>query len=462
MSDALSEMTPEGENNRRCPSCDSVVRIGEQICIMCGTAMREEATVEPVAVVSEPAAEVEEVETAVSPPPPPPEEPTPIRQFVRKTETAVSAPQTVDYKMRERQSPVVFGMTSIFFILIIVLSGLILKYQGPVSAVQFMPTITPFPPTPTYTPTWTPIPTETSPPTLTPTITLTPAPTETLPAPRIHVVTSGETLIGLSFIYRVSPASIAELNGFAADAQVQINQNLQIPWPTPTPPLEIIPIDVNGETVVLDPTDCERYEVQEGDSLVGIAALYGVGFDQLALVNRITDPSLLQPGDTVCIPEVVYGGENLIPPTAGPSPTPSPIPPPPGPELLYPINNATVESPDNIVTLQWVAVKNLADDELYMIEITNMDELDSLPFRGFTRDNAFQVPSSWRPIVPETQRIRWRVSIVKVTDTRSDGVPVYTFGGKNSEDAFFFWLGAVPTATPTPTLTPSPIPTPES
>ena len=49
--------------------------------------------------------------------------------------------------------------------------------------------------------------------------------------------------------------------------------------------------------------------------------------------------------------------------------------------------------------------------------------------------------------------MRWRVSIVNVTDWRSDGLPIYAFGGDVSHDAFFTWLGAIPTATPTPTPT---------
>lgn len=424
MRDELPDTTPDdagADANRRCSTCDAVVPTGDTICIMCGTAM-----------------------------------PT-VRE---SAETAVSTPEFYEVRMRERQSPLVFGMTTLFFIFLIILGGLILKYQGSVAAVQFMPTITPTSPLPTRTPTWTPIPSETSRPTQTPTITTTPAPTETPQPPRIHVVTSGETLIGLSLIYRVSPESIAELNGFSADAQVQVNQNLQVPWPTPTPPLEIVPIEVNGEIVLLDPTGCERYEIQEGDSLGGIAAQYGINFEQLALINRISDPALVRPGDTVCIPELVYGGADRLPATPGSSPTPSPTSPPPGPTLLYPIDNATVEPPDGLLTLQWVAVKDLEADELYMVEVTNMDELDTLPFRGFTRDTGFQVPGSWRPIIPETQRLRWRVSIVKVTGERSDGVPIYTFGGEASEDAFFFWPGAVPTPTPLPTHTPAPTLTP--
>ncbi|MCA9921938.1 MAG: LysM peptidoglycan-binding domain-containing protein [Anaerolineales bacterium] len=451
MNDELAGMNADEANavtERRCPSCDAVVPEGDTVCIMCGAVLP--ATAAP--------------ETAVSIPPTPlptKPEPAPVEKDIA-VETAVSPPEIVEFVMREKQSPIVFGMTSIFFIFIFVLGALILKFQGPVAAVQFIPTVTPTSPPPTLTPTATPLPTETTPPTAVPSITPTPAPTETLQPPRIHVVTSGETLIGLSLIYRVSPQSIGELNGFTADTQVQVNQNLQIPWPTPTPPLEVVPIVVNGETVLLDPTDCERYEIQEGDSLVGIAALYGINFDQLAVVNRINDPALVQPGDTICIPELVYGSSSLLPATPGPSPTPSPIPPPPGPILLYPANNTVIEPPTDPITLQWIAVKDLEPDELYMVEVNNIDELDGLPFRGFTRDTAFHVPGSWRPTTPETQQLRWRVSIVKTTGERSDGVPIYTFGGNSSEDAYFFWPGAIPTPTPSPTYTPAPTMTPSS
>lgn len=365
-------------------------------------------------------------------------------------------PEVVEMTLHERQSPVVVGLTAVFTVIILVISLLILRYQGPVAAVQFVPTITPIPPTLTYTPTWTPLPSDTPPPTLTPTITPTPAPTDTPRPPRIHVIASGETLIGLSLLYRVSPDSIAAANGISVDAPVQVNQNLEIPWPTATPPLQMIAVEVNGETVVLDPADCQRYEVQEGDSLVGIAALFGINAQFLAEMNRITDPNLLQPGDSVCIPDVIYGGEGLLPPTAGPPPTISPTSPPPGPQLLFPADETAVSPPDAPVTLQWVAVKDLAADEMYMVELKNVDQLDSPAYRGFTRDTAFRVPLSWRPAAPQVQRMRWRVSIVRIVDTRADGAPIYAYGGESSRESHFLWLGAPPTATPTATMTPTP------
>lgn len=358
--------------------------------------------------------------------------------------------------MRERPSPIAVAMTALFFLVLIVIGSLVWRYQGDEISMVIAPSITPIPPTVTYTPTWTPLPTNTRPPTNTPTTSPTPAPTNTPRPARAHTVASGETLIGISLLYRVSPESIAQANNIAPDAAVQVNQSLLIPWPTPTPPLTMIAVEVNGETVIADPTDCERYQVQSGDSIVAIANRFGVQFDLLAQVNRIDDPSLLQPGDTVCIPQIIYG--ESLPPTPGPSPTPTETSPPPGPQLLYPLNEATIDPPDGVVTFQWAAVKDLTETEWYMVELSNADDLDGQAWRGFTRDNSFQAPSHWRPDAPETRRMRWRVSIVNVTGERSDGLPIYTYGGESSQDAYFYWLGAVPTATPTQTVTPTVVP----
>jgi hypothetical protein len=88
-----------------------------------------------------------------------------------------------------------------------------------------------------------------------------------------------------------------------------------------------------------------------------------------------------------------------------------------------------------------------------MVEMRDADDRDSLPRRGFTRDQSFRVPSDWRPAVDEVREMQWQVSIVQVTGRRSDGGFIYTFGGRSSTPAFFMWRGAVPTTTPEPTST---------
>lgn len=464
---------PNQPEDRRCPSCDTVVAVDATICLMCGTRLKPlvrvqdppkpEAPPPPTTVSSarpEPLIEPEaDAETAVSQTPfTLPEIPT-IKRVAPAAATAVqNAPEVVESVMRERQTPLVLGLTAVVFAIIVVIGGLILQYQSGEVSMIIAPSVTPIPATVTFTPTWTPLPSETSPPTLTPTITPTPAPTDTPRPPRFHTVSSGDTLIGISLFYRISQESIAAANGLDANAQVQLAQELVIPWPTATPPLQMISAQINGETVIADPAGCDLYQVQAGDSIVGIASRFGVPYDLLAQVNRIEDPSLLQPGDPICVPQIIYG--QSLPPTPGPSPTPTETAPPPGPQLLYPTAGTVVESLDTTILLQWTAVKPLGESEMYMVELTNINDLDALPYRGFTRDTAFRVPTEWRPTTPDPYQMRWRVSIVQVTGTRSDGLPIYTFGGSSSVDAFFTWQGAIPTATPTPTQTPTATPTP--
>lgn len=444
----------------RCPVCDAVVDEGDDLCLMCGTPLDFPSVAETAAETALP--ETEPAPEPVDEPslPSRPEAKAAAPRTPEPSWAAAAPPEIIESVMRERQAPLVLIMTAGFTVFIIILSVLVWQNRPDEVSMIIAPSATPIPPTVTPTPTWTPLPTETVPPTQPPTITPTPAPTVTPRPPRSHTVSSGETLFGLSFTYRVSTESIMAENGLPEGSRIQVNQNLLIPWPTPTPPLEIVVVEVNGQTVIADPRGCERYEVLEGDSIVGIASRFGVDFELLVLVNRITDGTILQPGDTVCIPEIVYGSLADLPPTPGPSPTPTLTPPPPGPSLLYPVDETVIEPPDGVFTLQWVSVKDLTDSEWYMVELADENELDSLPQRGFTRDSSFKLPPEWRPDIPEEHRLCWRVSVVMVTGYRSDGLPIYTFGGERSEPACFYWLGAYPTATPTPTFTPSPTPIP--
>ncbi len=439
---------------RRCPNCDTVVNVSATQCLMCGEMLpaAPEPTPDPapaVAAVPEPTAVGPEAEEPLMEPDETPVVAAPPVSAARAGKPAALPPKAP--KARRWPATGVQVLTAVFTLILIVIAILILRFQSPHTAVALFPSVTPIPPTPSATPTWTPWPSETPRPSATPTITFTPAPTDTPQPPQNHRVASGETLIGLSLRYRVSPESIADANGFSVDMPIQVDQTLLIPWPTATPPLVPVAEEINGEVVIADPTDCQRYEVQLGDSLSGIAARFDVDFGLFLRVNRLTDEYILQRGDTLCIPEIVYGGS--LPPTPGPSPMPSPTAPLPGPNLLYPVDGITIDPPDAPFLLQWVAVKDLGAEEWYMVEVRNLSVPDHPPMRTFTRDTAVRVPLNWRPQVAEMQLFRWRVSIVQVTGERADGQFIYTYGGETSPQSTFYWLGAVPT--PTPTATPT-------
>lgn len=423
----------KGAEEYRCARCDSIVPEGAERCLMCGF---------PRAIESIPAREVAYQPVVSSPPVVPVEESTPI-----------------EFKsvVRETRSTVFFWVVAALTVVGLGAGWLALRAQAPVVMAAFVPTRTSVPPTITSTPTWTPLPSETLPPSETPGPTSTQAPTSTPRDPRYHSVAAGETLFGLSLLYRVSAESIAQSNGFDLNSPIQSGQSLLIPWPTATPPLESVMIEINGEQVMADTTNCEIIVIQSGDSAYGLSAQKGVPIEAIIAVNRQTQESiqLLQPGDTLCIPKLLYG--DTIPPTAGPSPTPSLTPPPRGPALLSPIEGAVI-GPDDQILLQWTAVKDLGSEEWYMVEMRDTGDRDSLPRRGFTRDPSFRVPASWRPTIDQQRQMEWSVSIVQVTGRRSDGGFIYTFGGDSSVPSHFLWQGAVPTPALPPTFTPTPQP----
>ncbi|MBP8000738.1 MAG: LysM peptidoglycan-binding domain-containing protein [Chloroflexi bacterium] len=394
----------------------------------------------PVAAASPPDTPIIDKEPVATPEPLPqtpivPEDKPPL---VILKPSAVHTPVPVRGRKRPLPLGPIFGVV---LVLVVLLAVFVIPYPGTETegtsvAAAGSPTV---PIIPTFTPTITLIPTETTTPTDAPTTTLTPAPTPTLQPPQNHVVAEGETLFTLGFRYNVTSDSIAELNGLGTNANIIINQTLLIPWPTATPPLEPVLVEIDGQFFAADASACTNpYIIQEGDSLVGIGNTQGVDFRVIIAANRLTETSVIQPGDSLCLPEVEFLGSEA-PATPGPSPTPGPTPIPDGPQLLYPIDETAISDPETVIALQWVTVKDLASNEWYMVEIVDLTDVDSHPHRAFTRHTSFQLPGEWRPLDDGAHRYQWRVTIVNVSGRRDDGGFIYAPIGASSAPEHFTW-----------------------
>lgn len=404
----------------RCPHCDFLQTEIVERCLMCGTALEAEIFLTDAerAEIAQKAVEAAKAEK--------------VKQAKRTSRQFYSRPTPV------------FGL-SVFFALFTLAVGGYGFFNPSAIPIALLPSVTPTETplivvpteTPTSTSTSTPLVTNTPTPTLVPTETLTPLPTNTPQPLRTYEVLAGQTLVGIASLFGYTLESIFEANGYTdADPIVFEGQEILIPWPTATPPLQPILYDIGGQTLVIDPSSCPPfYEIQEGDSLFALASSNDIPLDAMLEMNYLTVDSIVQPGDPICIPQILEGPIFL--PTPGPSPTPAPTQPPTGPAPLYP-PDGFAHAAGETVFLQWLSVEQLGVDERYMVEVIVTTDVDVHPKRLFTQSAGVPLPADWAPVTGEHDYV-WRVSVVEITGRRDNGGFIYSVVGAESIPRTFSW-----------------------
>ncbi len=109
-----------------------------------------------------------------------------------------------------------------------------------------------------------------------------------------YTIKAGDTLYDIGMKYNVEPEDIARANGLAKGALLQVGQQITVP--------------TGGATT----SGAGSYTVRSGDTLGGIADHFGVDEDDLAAVNGITNPNRLQVGQQLSIPGNSTGGSRQV------------------------------------------------------------------------------------------------------------------------------------------------------
>lgn len=340
--------------------------------------------------------------------------------------------------------PVIFGLA-----LLLLVAGAAVVYgvmssmndspEGVVAAAPTDPNTTA-----TLTATITTMPTETGTPT--------PEPTWTAEPPIEYRVAQGDTCLGIALNFGVSVSSIAILNQLSADCSpLSVGQVLLIPRPTATP--SPMPSATLNPTELVQ-SECETvdYIVKDNDTLGGIAANYAVSAASVRAYNNMAS-------------DVVYVGQKLIIPLCEQSvetATPTPIPPYRAPNLLLPADGAAFVNPGEIITLQWDAVGDLRQNEMYAVTLEDVTENNARKWVNYVADQKFTVPAEYRPTSETPHVYRWSVLTVRQTGTDSETEqPIYEPAGDVSAQRVFTWMGGgggapAPTQAPQPTETAQP------
>lgn len=286
---------------------------------------------------------------------------------------------------------------------------------------------------------------------VTPTITSTSAPTPTetpapsaTPLPPIEITLPPNYFcVDLAAVYNVSLQSILALNPGLQCELLVVGQSILIPQPTTTPappPTETL----SAEDATAEACETVSYEVQEGEALSAIAENYNVSMQAIMDYNSMTGTGVFS-GQRLVIPLCARN------PTPGPSPTPTSPPPYPAPNLLLPVDGAAFTLADDTVTLQWAAVAQLREDELYQVIVEDVTEgSGTRRLSAYVTDTKYIVPVSFRPVGTLPHILRWWVTTVRQTGTNDAGNPIYSPAGANSARRDFTWSAAAVGPTPTP------------
>jgi hypothetical protein len=188
-------------------------------------------------------------------------------------------------------------------------------------------------------------------------------------------------------------------------------------------------------------TNIACYNVQEGDTIVGIALDYNTTLEIISQLN----PNLgwygcnfsNYSGGPDCKPSIKPGDCIKVPaPTATPtlSPTPSGsetatlTPTYPAPMVVFPPEGGI--APASPIRLQWVSVGVLGEHEFYLVQLT--DTTNGAQFNQVTQNTFMDLPASLIPLDGKTHNITWSVNVAVPNEQGvyrvvSGGAPQRTF-----------------------------------
>lgn len=142
-----------------------------------------------------------------------------------------------------------------------------------------------------------------------------PAPAATNTSDAVYTVRRGDTVMDIAIRHGLDWDLLARVNGLSEGEFLQIGQDIHLPGIAPQDviePEEIpLPIAPMIEAAQAD-FDGETYTVQEGDTLVSIASLFGLTWEELAAFNGIDEQGYLQLGQSLNVPDMhLFVDENL-------------------------------------------------------------------------------------------------------------------------------------------------------
>lgn len=233
--------------------------------------------------------------------------------------------------------------------------------------------------------------------------------------PVVYTVQRGDTVNKIAARYGVTVRDLMALNDMRSDL-LQIGQKLIIPRGD-------LPRGADG-LPILTPTPTPKSAiylvvVRAGDTIETIAKRMGSSVDAIVDFNDNLHnaDTIIRPGEQVIVPVGTITATLTLQSASGPTSTPVPTPtatPGPihaAPQLLTPLDGATVTG--ETVLLQWLSVGALGPTEVYVVRVTPSGRTRD-EFTATTIGASYRIPNEW--LLKESERgnrFTWSVQVAR-------------------------------------------------
>lgn len=426
---SASSQSPSSSSSRRpykrCPACGTRIALREVVCPICGHEFHTGVEADPNA---PPATEKRPAIADTT------------RQRAYKPTTQVQEPE------KSAAARVPWGIVGVVVVALAIVFGAAYLLRDtlfasrtpslqPTIAVELnnneaanLPTL---PPPPEASPT-----TGSSP---TPAGTPTPVPTDTPTPPKEYVVQPGDVCGTIADSNGIGLSVLAEANNLdATNCLIRAGQKLIIPVPTSTPG----PAPTQGPDLVAS----ESYEVQSGDACSTIADKFNISVDELIRLNNLGSRCLIQVGQKLAIR---MGSATTLPTAqAQVATTPTPRTSYNAPVLISPRESQAITETTEKLTLEWLSVGLLRDNEYYVVQIQPSGAITVPVFE--TKATSLKITRAILGDQAERSFAWWVQVKQRLADDPTTNQPIYNPISQPSQVRRFTWRRPVTTVTPTP------------
>lgn len=275
---------------------------------------------------------------------------------------------------------------------------------------------------PTNTATATPVPTPTS----------TPSPPEEVLL--THEVRRGENLLAIAGFYGVTVEQVQQANNLQ-DELIREGDVLKIPL--------VRQSDIGDDELPVDSNF--TYTVQEGDTVISIAVVFGSTVNDILAANNLGANAIIRPGDVLIVPvrnvpEAVIessnegdGTDSVSVESSQESGTRIYI----QPRLLGPPHEAVLSREESVL-LRWASVDILDTNEWYVVQVNPANGAAQNFFPIWTKTNSHRLPNDAAPSPGESASYTWKVSVIQVV-SGPEGNSILTATSPPSEIRTFTW-----------------------